>query len=576
MLIKYEKDILDAFVRIGKAPRGNQVADINLVIEGFIDEGYDSIILNASTGAGKSIIGAVVAEVLQVLSPLTFDDEGFEKAFASFILTGTNVLTDQYSQTFTGSFNFLQVKGTSNYECELLSTASEPKTGEDCCRTDIIRSGETELIALVDKFCGNCELLENRRRRRTIRHLITNYSFFFVDRLYADQFAPRTITVWDEAHLISDLFSEHCAVFISEKRLDLYADEIAQELECTNVDVFQRIKTLKTAIVKGTINEGNYKEHLESLSEVYVRAKVQAAELLKTISMSTDMKRYNRIKKIGKKYEDLNCKISDFFEYNFEHIFEYEKDKKECSVKPIFVGAMFDTLINSRYQLFMSATVSKPLLVKTLGLNPQTTKFIKLNPTFPKENKKVIFHGIDKLNYERMKDPKTIAKLSSVCSTIATRHIKVGESGIILAPSFDVTREIAGSIKGVKVFEHERGTKIADWIREFKDYSKPSVLISPSLWEGIDLSGDLSRFQIFVKAPYPSLGDKRTNYIASSHKELYTLATILKLVQGCGRSVRSEEDYAVTYMLDQQISWIWKNELNVWRSEFSESYQTFT
>ena len=36
----------------------------------------------------------------------------------------------------------------------------------------------------------------------------------------------------------------------------------------------------------------------------------------------------------------------------------------------------------------------------------------------------------------------------------------------------------------------------------------PTILVSPSLMEGIDLVDDLSRFQIIVKVPYASLGDK--------------------------------------------------------------------
>jgi Rad3-related DNA helicase len=236
---------------------------------------------------------------------------------------------------------------------------------------------------------------------------------------------------------------------------------------------------------------------------------------------------------------------------------------------------MFETLINSKYQLFMSATVSKPLLTTTLGLNSDETKFIQLEPTFPKENKKIIFHGIEKLNYENMKKPDVVNRLGEVSSKIAQRHFEKGESGIILAPSFVVTKQIASQIKSGRVFEHQSGQKLKDVLEYFRACKEPAVLISPSLWEGISLDGDDSRFQIFVKCPYASLADKRTQYVANYHRDLYTLGTILKLVQGAGRSVRSPEDWATTYMLDQQINYVWKNALNVWGHEFDVSYQRF-
>jgi ATP-dependent DNA helicase DinG len=39
---------------------------------------------------------------------------------------------------------------------------------------------------------------------------------------------------------------------------------------------------------------------------------------------------------------------------------------------------------------------------------------------------------------------------------------------------------------------------------------KPTVLISPSLYMGLDLKDDLTRFQIIIKVPYPYLGDRAT------------------------------------------------------------------
>jgi hypothetical protein len=80
--------------------------------------------------------------------------------------------------------------------------------------------------------------------------------------------------------------------------------------------------------------------------------------------------------------------------------------------------------------------------------------------------------------------------------------------------------------------------------------TKPTVLISPSLYTGLDLKDDLSRFQIIVKVPYPDLGDRWINEKRKSSEQWYTWQTALRLIQGYGRSIRSKEDYAVTYVLD--------------------------
>ena len=80
------------------------------------------------------------------------------------------------------------------------------------------------------------------------------------------------------------------------------------------------------------------------------------------------------------------------------------------------------------------------------------------------------------------------------------------------------------------------------------------MLISPSVHTGLDLKGDLSRFQILVKVPYPSLGDRwiKKKQTRDGGK-WYRWQTVLKTVQAYGRSVRSKDDCAKTYLLDSSF-----------------------
>ena len=80
-----------------------------------------------------------------------------------------------------------------------------------------------------------------------------------------------------------------------------------------------------------------------------------------------------------------------------------------------------------------------------------------------------------------------------------------------------------------------------------------SVLISPSLYQGVDLKDDLSRFQVIVKVPYSDLSDRRTQVKMQRDRGWYDWQTALRLVQTYGRSVRSETDSAVTYVLDSNF-----------------------
>jgi Rad3-related DNA helicase len=80
----------------------------------------------------------------------------------------------------------------------------------------------------------------------------------------------------------------------------------------------------------------------------------------------------------------------------------------------------------------------------------------------------------------------------------------------------------------------------------------PTVLFSPAMIEGIDLADDLSRFQLIVKVPYPVHKDP---YVAARmrQKGWYEWQTAVRLIQATGRSIRSQDDYAETYIVDSEF-----------------------
>jgi Rad3-related DNA helicase len=82
----------------------------------------------------------------------------------------------------------------------------------------------------------------------------------------------------------------------------------------------------------------------------------------------------------------------------------------------------------------------------------------------------------------------------------------------------------------------------------------PTVLVSPSLREGIDLPDDFLRFQILTKLPYPDLGDPWTAARRARDPRWYAVETAKALLQAYGRSCRHAGDHGVTYVLDAQFA----------------------
>ena len=84
---------------------------------------------------------------------------------------------------------------------------------------------------------------------------------------------------------------------------------------------------------------------------------------------------------------------------------------------------------------------------------------------------------------------------------------------------------------------------------------EPTVLVSSSLAEGVDLKDDLSRFQIIIKLPFANLQDVRIKK-KSKMGDWYLNNMFMKFVQQCGRSTRNIDDFSKTYVLDGSF-WYW-------------------
>src|SRR5215469_6905301 len=88
---------------------------------------------------------------------------------------------------------------------------------------------------------------------------------------------------------------------------------------------------------------------------------------------------------------------------------------------------------------------------------------------------------------------------------------------------------------------------------------------------GLDLKDDLSRFQIITKVPYPNKSDRWTDAKRNAHEQWYNWQTALRLVQGYGRSIRSKEDWAKTYVLDSAFGPLVRKNKNILPHWFTQA-----
>lgn len=208
-------------------------------------------------------------------------------------------------------------------------------------------------------------------------------------------------------------------------------------------------------------------------------------------------------------------------------------------------------LFDSPCQLYMSATIHPDVFCPAMGIDRRDCAYIEVEQSpFPARNRPV--HWMDTVRLNSASSADDLAAAYKEVARLMALH--PDEKGIVHTTSIRQCNELCDSLgaarETIRVYgggPMEREAALEMHARS----SGPTVLVSPGLWNGVDLKGDLSRFQIVLKAPYPSMADMRTARIAGTNQLWYRYRAMARLIQGIGRSVRSEDDHAVTYVVDE-------------------------
>ncbi len=195
---------------------------------------------------------------------------------------------------------------------------------------------------------------------------------------------------------------------------------------------------------------------------------------------------------------------------------------------------------------------------------------VKEASPFPVENRPIIFSPAGSMSYKNI--DKTLPVMSEMIKEILNNH--KSEKGIIHTHSTKIAKYLKYNVKNKRLLL-AHGENREEMLKKHINSKTPTVLISPSMSEGVDLKGELSAFQILCKMPYPYLGDKVVKKKMNRWKWWYTTQTIRTIIQSVGRSIRSEKDKAVTYILDGDWRMIKSKAKDDFPKDFFKNYHEF-
>lgn len=530
-----------------KSIREQQSKAIDFALNASLNEGKRFIIIEAGTGVGKSAIGLTVA---RYLSKNISNTAGlFEPG--SYFLTTQKILQEQYVKDFGGfSGPMKSIKSATNYTCSFNKKTT--------CAESLRALRTTEKGSRFWKACTfNCVYRTAKDGFLKSPEGVTNFPYFLAETQYAGKLTPRQVLVIDEAHNVDNELSKFVEVTISNRFCKSFLNfEIPKGL--TTAKYVTWIKETYVPTISGKL------KHLEQMLEKYVGLK----EKIKSGEFAS----------LAKKFEIMDkhvCKVRRFLGlYNSENWVMNEiaadgRSGRKIEFKPIDVAPFAEEHLYNfgEIVILMSATIlDKDAFTESVGIPKDKAAFISLPSPFPVENRPVVFSGMGKMSSKSIDE--TLPRMADAVKEILKQH--KNEKGIIHCHSYKVANYIKRNVRNSRLLIHNSVNREAVLEKHLRG-KKPTVLISPSMTEGVDLKGDLSRFQIICKVPYPYLGDKLVRKKMNKWKWWYPLQTAKTIVQATGRSVRSKDDTAVTYILDSDFEMFYNRNREMFPEGFKES-----
>ena len=500
-------------------PRQIQIDMLNH-IKHHIRRGKKYFLMNAPTGVGKSLFSIMVANWYKnyINSNAKID-----------LLTNSKVLQSQYVREFP----FISsLKGKANYSCSTYNS--------NC------QDGK-ELNKALKKTCTACPYTLAMSSWEKSDISLTNFHLFITLHLFLPNVIENrcNVLIIDEAHDFEAVLCDFISNKVSQRTLkklgfnDASINKIDKEMNgIKNTNQF--IKYIEDELT----------HYLEKLEEAHTnRIGNQSISTNEKIKLSKELANIESSRLSFKKL------IEDYSINPDNWVLDIEVDKKFTlfqkifNIQPVWAYNYLKKIIYDKYDHIIFI-LDKNMFAYLNGLEPNLCTYFNVDSPFAIKNRRVKYIKVGKMSFNEKKE--TWLKQQSVLEKIFNKH--KNEKGIIHTGNYELAEWLKEKYgKNEKFLFPTVEDKDAILLKHIQS-KKPTILVSPSMMNGVDLKDDLSRFQVILKMPYPNLKSNRVKKRMNDYKDWYSYKTVADLIQSYGRSIRSDDDYAITYILDSNFS----------------------
>ncbi len=484
-------------------------------IHDAIAEGNDVVLVRAPTGSGKSLLARAVAGCAA-----TPGEAAPEEPIGAYYTTPqVSQLDDVAGDPLLEDLNI--IRGKNNYSCILPGETSTPVNRAPCVR-------EREFDCQVKHRCPYF----SDRAIAANRSIAAMTLAYFMQTAGSDVFGMRDVVVIDEAHGLGDWAEMYATIDLGPETVPPWNDVKPDRIDDLE-DAVEYAQYLVTICNRG----------LESL-----RGNVELT--------GEEVAKRDRL-------TELRSELSWFVEeyQNPESPTTWVVDQPDgegtqVTIKPMNPERYLSHTVWDRGRTFvlLSATIlSRDAFCASVGLDPDNVALVEVPHTFPVENRPLYDVTQGKMTYEQREE--TLPKIARTLVQLMQHH--PDEKGLVHCHSYAIQEQLESLLDdfGVspRVRSHDKEDRDGQ-LEAWKRSDDPAVFLSVKMEEALDLEGDLCRWQLLCKAPYPNTRDSRVAHrLEEGQWGWYYRATLRTVIQACGRVVRSPDDYGATYLGDSSF-----------------------
>lgn len=218
--------------------------------------------------------------------------------------------------------------------------------------------------------------------------------------------------------------------------------------------------------------------------------------------------------------------------------------------------------------VLMSATISKEDVID-LGLSKKRVKIIDAGSAIPADRRPIRYRPLGNMSYRYQE--QNIPKAVELIEDMLEKNI---DSKGLVHITYSLSRKLRQTRLGThpRLIWHGNSNKnrqLKAWKSSPPEEGK--VLMACGLTEGLDVKGDLGRWQIILKLPYLNLSDIAVSAKMNIRPQWYQWQCVKDIEQAVGRICRTPTDYGETIIADSAFGRLFRSHRELFSRSFIEA-----